>query len=242
MNAMTSSDPQNSPMVQVRGLRKSFILHTQGGIEIPALHDIDLEVPRGECLVLSGPSGAGKSSLLRCLYGNYAPSAGSIRIRHLDKPTEIVSAEPRLVLDIRRRTLGFVSQFLRAIPRVPALELVMEPLLSHAVERAEAKRRACAMLTRLNIPERLWHLAPATFSGGEQQRINIARAMIFDYPILLLDEPTASLDPENRAAVVALIVEARERGAAMIGIFHDRETRDAVATRVLAMDHRKEAA
>ena len=140
----------------------------------------------------------------------------------------LVGAEPRDVLSVRRETLGYVSQFLRVIPRIPALDLVCEPLITLGVDPEAARERAAALLTELRIPERHWSLAPATFSGGEQQRINIARTMVVDYPALLLDEPTASLDAENRRTVIDLILQARRRGAAIVGIFHDEEVRDAV--------------
>jgi len=221
-------------MLRAAGIGKTFTLHGQGGAQIEALADVSLDVERGECVVLVGPSGAGKSTLLRCLYGNYLASAGSIEIRDTSdhgQPVSITGAEPRDVLRLRRGVVGYVSQFLRVIPRVPTLALVAEPLLLHGVAEDQARARAAALLTRLNVPERLWSLAPATFSGGEQQRVNIARGLIAGHPLLLLDEPTASLDAQNRDAVAGLIVEARERGAAIVGIFHDEETRNKVATR-----------
>lgn len=218
--------------VQVETLGKSFVLHTQGSVELPVLQDINLRAHAGECLVLHGPSGAGKSTLLRCLYGNYLPAAGSIRVRSGDAWVELAGAEPRTVLALRRRTLGYVSQFLRAVPRVPAVDVVAEPLRQRGVDKAVALGRATALLERLDIPAKLWSLAPATFSGGEQQRVNIARGLIADYPVLLLDEPTASLDRRNRDEVVALIREAVARGAAVIGIFHDPGVRERLADRV----------
>ncbi|WGS53900.1 phosphonate C-P lyase system protein PhnL [Paraburkholderia sp. D15] len=225
-------------MLRAVGIGKTFTLHGQGGVRIDALADVSLDVERGECVVLVGPSGAGKSTLLRCLYGNYLASAGSIRIRdaaHDDRPVTITGAEPHDVLRLRRGVVGYVSQFLRVIPRVPTLMLVAEPLLSRGVAEDEARERAAALLARLNVPRRLWTLAPATFSGGEQQRVNIARGLIAEHPLLLLDEPTASLDAENRDVVADLIVEARERGAAIVGIFHDEDTRNKVATRRLEL-------
>lgn len=222
----------DSLRVEVRGLAKSFVLHTQGGIELPVLEGIDLRAHAGECLVLHGPSGAGKSTLLRCLYGNYLAPRGSIRVRSGDVWVELAGAEPRAVLDLRRHTLGYVSQFLRAVPRVPALDVVAEPLRRRGVDEREARGRAMTLLERLDIPAKLWSLAPATFSGGEQQRVNIARGLVADYPILLLDEPTASLDCRNRDQVAALIRKAVVGGAAVIGIFHDADMRAALADRV----------
>ncbi|WP_420816183.1 phosphonate C-P lyase system protein PhnL [Paraburkholderia phosphatilytica] len=221
-------------MLHARDVSKTFTLHGQGGVRIDALHDVSLDVERGECVVLVGPSGAGKSTLLRCLFGNYLASAGTIALRDDGTPLghlPLTGAEPRDVLHLRRSVVGYVSQFLRVIPRVSTLALVAEPLVSRGVDETEANQRAAALLERLNVPARLWSLAPATFSGGEQQRVNIARGLIAGHPVLLLDEPTASLDAENRDVVADLIIEARERGAAIVGIFHDEDTRAKVATR-----------
>jgi alpha-D-ribose 1-methylphosphonate 5-triphosphate synthase subunit PhnL len=225
----------DSPALLVRGLSKTFILHTRGGTRIEAFSGLDLEVRTGECLALHGPSGAGKSTLLRLLYANYKPCAGSILVRHGESVVDMATASPRVVLSVRHSTLGYVSQFLRVIPRVPCLELVAEQLAAHGEEAGRAREKAGTLLARLRIPERLWNLAPATFSGGEQQRVNIARGFICSYPILLLDEPTASLDAANRKTVVTLIEEAKAGGAAVVGIFHDEAVRGAVADRVFAL-------
>ncbi|CKI05664.1 phosphonate C-P lyase system protein PhnL [Achromobacter xylosoxidans] len=224
-----------TPMIEVRGLGKMFTLHNQGGIRLPVLEAVDFDAAAGDCLVLAGPSGTGKSTLLRCLYGNYLATEGSIRVRAGDSWVELVGAPEQRILALRRDVIGYVSQFLRVIPRVSALDVVAEPLRMAGIDAGEARERAAAMLRRLNVPQRLWGLAPATFSGGEQQRVNIARGFIARHPILLLDEPTASLDPDNRAVVVALIREARAAGRCLLGIFHDEEVRDAVASRVLAL-------
>ena len=220
------------PVLRVSGLNKSFVMHAQGGLALRVLEDVALSVAPGECLALVGPSGAGKSTLLRSLYGNYRPQTGSIRIRHREAWVELANAEPRTTLDVRRHTLGFVSQFLRVIPRVATVDVVAEPMLRLGASPEQARDRAQFLLSLLGIPERLWQLPPATFSGGEQQRVNIARSLIADYPVLLLDEPTASLDVANRDGVIDLIRQRREAGAAIVGIFHDVAVRDALATRL----------
>ncbi len=220
------------PVLRVSDLSKSFTMHAQGGLALSVLRNVALAVAPGECLALVGPSGAGKSTLLRSLYGNYRPQSGSIRVRHDGAWVELVGAEPRLTLDVRRRTVGFVSQFLRVIPRVAAVDVVAEPMLRLGASPEQARARAEFLLGVLGIPERLWSLPPATFSGGEQQRVNIARSLIADYPILLLDEPTASLDTDNRNHVIELIRQRRLQGAAIVGIFHDVTVRDALATRL----------
>jgi alpha-D-ribose 1-methylphosphonate 5-triphosphate synthase subunit PhnL len=223
-------------LIETIALSKTFTLHGRGGLQLPVFAGIDLSVRPGECLALTGHSGSGKSSLLRCLYGNYGASSGDVRIRHQDRWVNLSSAAPRDVFDVRRRTLGYVSQFLRVIPRVSTLDIVADPLRRLGLGADEARVQAANWLKRLNLHEHLWHLPPATFSGGEQQRVNIAHGMITAPPVLLLDEPTASLDADNRRAVVELIHAAREQGAAIVGIFHDDEVREAVATRCLDVE------
>ncbi|WP_415855125.1 phosphonate C-P lyase system protein PhnL, partial [Sinomonas sp. G460-2] len=224
------------PTLAVSGVDKTFTMHLQDGKQLPVLRGVTFEVYSGECVVLGGTSGAGKSTILKMVYGNYAADGGSILV-NAGVPVDIASADPRRVLAARRDSLGYVSQFLRCVPRVPALQVVAEPLTERGVSIAEARDRAAALLKRLAIPERLWSLPPATFSGGEQQRVNIARGFITDLPLLLLDEPTASLDAANRDVVVGLIAEKRARGVAMLGIFHDAEVRSRVADRVIDVEH-----
>jgi alpha-D-ribose 1-methylphosphonate 5-triphosphate synthase subunit PhnL len=226
-------------MLRAQRVGKTFTLHSQGGVHIVALDDVSLDVRKGECVVLSGESGAGKSTFLRCMYGNYLTTRGAISVRDdtvAQRHIVLGQASPHDVLRLRRTTMGYVSQFLRAIPRVASIDLVSEPLIARGVTEDEARHRAGELLARLNVPRRLWTLAPATFSGGEQQRVNIARGLIAEHPLLLLDEPTASLDAENRQVVADLISDARLRGAAIVGIFHDEDTRERVATRVVRLE------
>ncbi len=214
-------------MIEISDVGKRFVLHNQGGAVLPVIAGASLTVAPGECVALVGASGAGKSTLMRMIWGNYRCDEGSIRVAGV----ELCNAEPRAVIALRRQSLGYVSQFLRVIPRVPTVQIVAEPLLAQGVGEDMALARAQAMLARLNIPERLWGLSPTTFSGGEQQRVNIARGFIHDWPVMLLDEPTASLDAANRAVVLELITQAKARGAAILGIFHDAEARAAVCDR-----------
>jgi len=223
------------PLLELRSLRKHFELHHQHDTHINVLEDLDLQLFPGECVVLAGPSGAGKSTLLRVIYANYRISSGALFIRHDGELLDMATASPQQIIDVRRRSLGYVSQFLRVIPRVPALDIVAEPLIESGCDIAQARQQAGALLHRLNVPERLWQLPPGTFSGGEQQRVNIARGLIVPRPILLLDEPTASLDAANRHIVARLLEEARAKGAAILGIFHDEDMRDRVATRLFSM-------
>ena len=220
-------------MIDIADAAKTFTMHLQGGIELPVVSCVTFQVNPGECVVLSGPSGAGKSSILKMIFGNYRCDSGRIGIRHRGALIDLAAAEPRQVLKVRRSTIGYVSQFLRAVPRVATIDVVAEPLIVNGMARAEAQARAGELLHRLNIPERLWQLPPATFSGGEQQRVNIARGFISDLPILLLDEPTASLDAANRAVVVELIAEKKRHGVAMVAIVHDDEIRHLIADRIV---------
>ena len=220
-------------LLSVSGLGKTFTMHLQGGLQLPVLSNASFDVHAGECVVLGGPSGAGKSSILKMIYGNYAAGEGSVVFDRGGAPVDIAGADPRTVMALRRDVVGYVSQFLSVVPRVSALNVVAEPLLARGVGGDEARQAAAALLSRLNLPERLWALPPATFSGGEQQRVNIARGFITGHPVLLLDEPTASLDARNRAVVIDMIAEKKREGKALLGIFHDEEVRQAVADRVV---------
>ncbi len=234
--------PSADTMIAIEGLAKRFVLHHQGGAEIPVLAGLDLTVRAGECVALVGPSGVGKSTILRCLYGNYLASAGHLWLRHDGRMVDLAALEPQAVLALRRQTIGYVSQFLRVVPRVPALDIVAEPLIADGLDEAAARRRAADLLSRLRIPPALWPLAPATFSGGEQQRVNIARGFAVAQPILLLDEPTAALDDGNRRTVVAMIGERKQAGTAIVGIFHDEAVRDQVADRLFDIAAARQAA
>ena len=216
-------------MIRIENLSKSFTLHNQGGAAIPVMAGAALTVNPGECVGLTGQSGAGKSTLMRMVYGNYLAAGGRLFVGDLD----VATAQPREIIALRRETLGYVSQFLRVVPRVPTLDVVAEPLLALGTPAGEARDRAADLLKRLNIPERLWSLSPTTFSGGEQQRVNIARGFAHAYPALLLDEPTASLDAANREVVLRLIEEAKAGGAAVLGIFHDEAARTRVCDRLV---------
>ncbi len=229
-------------MLEAENLAKTFVLHLQGGTRIPVLDGAGIELHAGQCVALTGPSGAGKSTLMRTLYGSYRVDSGRILVRHHGAMVDIAGADPRTVLAVRRDTLGYVSQFLRVVPRVSALEVVAEAATLRGTPYEQARTEAAALLTKLNIPHRLHALPPATFSGGEQQRINLARGFIGGHPILLLDEPTASLDAVNRDIVIGMINDAKARGTALAGIFHDSQVRDAVADATLEVAPLQEAA
>ncbi|WP_208350278.1 phosphonate C-P lyase system protein PhnL [Pseudaestuariivita rosea] len=214
-------------MIELKNVSKTFTLHNQNSAVIEVLGNVNLTVAPGECVALTGSSGAGKSTLMRMIYGNYLSQSGVISI----DGTDLVQAAPRDIIRLRREVLGYVSQFLRVVPRVPTLDVVAQPLRSLGVPAETAENRARDLLSRLNILPSLWSLSPTTFSGGEQQRVNIARGFAHNYPALLLDEPTASLDPTNREVVLTLIEEAKARKSAIIGIFHDEAARSRVCDR-----------
>ncbi len=222
-------------MLKIENLNKEFTLHQQGGVQISVFDNLNLEINAGEAVALTGPSGRGKSSLLKLIYGTYRANSGSVSVMHDGSWANVTSATPLEMLNIRRNTIGYVTQFLRVIPRVPAELVVAEPLMDRGVEQKMAVAQARGLLQRLNIPERLWHLSPMTFSGGEQQRVNIARGFAAHFPVLLIDEPTASLDSDNRERVLQLIDEACARGCAVVGVFHDEEERKRACSREIAL-------
>lgn len=217
-----------TPLI-VSDVAKTFTMHLRGGIRLPVFERLSFTLKAGKCAVLAGPSGAGKSTVMKMVYGNYGVDCGQIIVNHRGRLADIASADPRLVLDIRRHTVGYVSQFLRVVPRVSALDVAAEPLVERGESQQSARARASELFERLNLPKALWSLPPATFSGGEQQRVNIARGFITSHTVLLLDEPTASLDAVNRQVVMDLIGEKKQCGVALLGIFHDRDVREAVA-------------
>jgi alpha-D-ribose 1-methylphosphonate 5-triphosphate synthase subunit PhnL len=229
----------SSPLLSMQAVSKEFVLHLQSSTSLPVLNNFSLELLPGECVRLSGPSGTGKSTVLKLVFGNYRATAGHIWVRSTDgEMVDITQANARTALHLRSHAMGYVSQFLRVIPRVAAIDIVAEPLLDgldSAFSPAQAREQAAHWLKRLRIAPSLWQLPPATFSGGEQQRINIARSFIKPRPLLLLDEPTASLDPENTQTVIELISEARAQGIGILGIFHDNVVAQAVASRTVPM-------
>lgn len=241
------------PVLRVEGLGKAFTLHLRDGLVLSVLDQVSLQVDAGECVALVGASGRGKSTLLKCLFGSYGVDRGAMWLHTGASAIDLALATPQQWLALRRRTLSHVSQFLRVLPRIGALDIVADRLLQaqetpagapaedEPRRLAEARATAAELLARLNLPPALWSLPPATFSGGEQQRVNIARGLVQPARLLLLDEPTASLDAANRRVVVALINEAKARGTAVLGVFHDEEVRDAVANRCVRLDAQETA-
>lgn len=223
-------------LLHATGLTKSFTLHTQGSIHLPVLQNVSLTIDAGECVALVGISGSGKSTFMRSLYGNYRIDQGEIWINHQQRWVDLPQLQDHELIAVRQHTLGYVSQFLRVIPRVSALDVAAEPLMELGVDTEAAREQVRGLFRQLNLPERLWSLSPTTFSGGEKQRVNIARAFAAPHPVLLLDEPTSALDAANREAVIQLIINAKKAGRAMVSIFHDEDVRDRVCNRTLMFE------
>ncbi|MGF6637844.1 alpha-D-ribose 1-methylphosphonate 5-triphosphate synthase subunit PhnL [Paraburkholderia sp. MM5496-R1] len=209
-----------SAILTVKNLSKHFTLHDQRKT-IPSCANVSFAVEPGALSALIGPTGAGKSSVLKCIYRSYLPSAGSVLFRtEAGETVDLAQASEHDVLALRKHQIGFVTQFLHCLPRKAAVDVVAEPLLVRGATRAEARDNARGLLDALNVPERLWEVPPATFSGGEKQRVNLARGLVARPRLLLLDEPTASLDPRTTGKIVEILQAIKAEGVAMLAIFH----------------------
>jgi alpha-D-ribose 1-methylphosphonate 5-triphosphate synthase subunit PhnL len=224
-------------ILEVDALQKEFTLHILNNKKIRALNRVSFNLHEGEIVGLTGKSGAGKSTLMKCIHRTYLPSGGRI-VMHTERgPLDLASAREHEVLAIRKNEMTYCSQFLHAIPRVPALEVVSEHLLRKGGSRNEALALARECFARLGLPEELWDAYPSTFSGGEQQRVNICRAIISKPRLLLVDEPTASLDARTKDAVIEMILELKARATAIILITHDEYSLSRMADRCLRLEH-----
>jgi alpha-D-ribose 1-methylphosphonate 5-triphosphate synthase subunit PhnL len=230
---MPNAPDTPSWILNLENIEKEFVFHHQQGTKMTVFNGFSHAFYPGNAAILSGPSGSGKSTLLRMIYGTYKTESGHIRVRHQGRQVDVAGASPALIYALRRDTIGYVSQFLRVVPRVSALDTVIEPLLARGVAPEQAADAGRTLLERLHIPSTMWHLSATTFSGGEQQRINLARGFIAPYPILLLDEPTASLDLKNRETVIQLIMEALKNNTCVIGVFHDPADHRSFADQVI---------
>lgn len=223
-------------ILKVESLVKRFHLALTRDIDVCALDGVSFEVPQGRFLGISGPSGVGKSTILKCIYRTYLPTSGHVWYRSaLFGEIDLANASERQISLLRAQEIGYVSQFLKVIPRVTAIDVVAGRLIPFDYTWQQARQRAQLLLEMLHVPKDLWDAYPATFSGGEQQRINLARGFITRPRLLLLDEPTASLDDGMKQHVVELILKMKQEGVTMVGIFHDQDTMKRVADSVLNM-------
>ena len=226
--------------LEVKDLNKTFKVHTRGSIEVKGFENINLTVKNGEFLSLFGPSGAGKSSILKTLYRTYTTTSGSIIFTRDDKSNiDISSASESEILNLRKSEIGYVSQFLQILPRVSAVDVVSEQLIFKGESESISREKAKELLAYLSIREELFDLSPLTFSGGEQQRVNIAKGIIAPKSLLLLDEPTASLDKSNTMKVVEKLKDLKKQGVAMVGIFHDLEAMKKISDRIYELERVK---
>lgn len=226
--------------IKVRNISKEFTVHTRGGIKINGYDDINFEVHKGEFISLYGPSGMGKSSILKALYRTYTTTSGDILFTKEDGTSiNIASCDESTMLDLRKNDIGYVSQFLQVLPRISAVDVVAQPLIDKGEIVEVAQQKAKEMLAYLSIKEELFDVSPLTFSGGEQQRVNIAKGIIAPKSVLLLDEPTASLDKTNTMKVIEKLLEIKKQGVAMIGIFHDLDAMRAISDKVYDLKEKK---
>ena len=223
------------PVLSIRGLTKSFTLHTIDGRTVSSLRGVDLDVSAGEHVVLSGPSGAGKSSLLRCVHRSYLPDAGTVTLHTGTGPIELTALPDRALARLRGRELGFVSQFLATPPRTGPLEVVAAAARRRGLDRVEAVEAAAEALRALGLDEALWDVDCGVLSGGERQRVNLAAGTVRPPRLLLLDEPVSALDPANRERALTLVESLTARGVAVLAVFHDADAMRRLATRVVAL-------
>ena len=227
---------EHRAVIRCESLSKTFVIHVRGGTRLQAFRDVSFTAEKGTFLGIRGPSGSGKSSLLKCLYRTYVPSSGEIWYTDAGRETRnLAAADEHTILRLRRQEIGYVSQFFPVIPRVSALDTIANGMVARGFPREESTARARDLLGRLSIPRPLWDMFPSTFSGGEKQRINIIHAVIAQPRLLLLDEPTASLDPDSAREAVSLILELKNQGTAMIGVFHDAALLSRLSDQVVEM-------
>ncbi|MEM9832721.1 MAG: phosphonate C-P lyase system protein PhnL [Bacteroidota bacterium] len=230
-------------ILDIRNLRKDFVLHILNDKHIEALHDLNFQINSGEVVGLAGKSGSGKSSLIKCIYRTYLATSGEILYRSADNQViDLATASDYEILALRKSEITYCSQFLRVIPRVSAVDVVAEPLVIRGSDWESARSQARDYLQALGLPQELWDAFPATFSGGEQQRINVARAIIARPRFLLIDEPTASLDQVTKDVVIDLVLRLKAKGTSVLCISHDAYTMERLADRTIELKEGRLAA
>ena len=218
-------------ILEVNDLSKAFNLHILNNKKIEALSDINFTMQEGEIIGLTGKSGSGKSSLMKCIYRTYLASSGQIIYTSKDGKLDLVKADDHRVIELRKTEINYCSQFLSVIPRVTAVDVVCENLFRIEKDKDVARAKAKQMLEELALPGELFDAFPVTFSGGEQQRINVARAIIASPRFLLIDEPTASLDARTKDVVIDMILGLKQNGTSVLCISHDEYTLERLCDR-----------
>lgn len=227
-------------MVKIENLSKEFFIHIRNDAQIEGFDKINLEIKEGSLTAVTGPSGCGKSSLLKCIYRTYTPTDGHVWYMSEDgKRIDLASAEPWEIIRLRKKEIGYVSQFFHVIPRVSAIDILIHTQTAQGVAEFKARKKAEEYLSSVGIAENLWDMYPSTFSGGEKQRLNIVNALITEPRFLLLDEPTASLDMVSKEWVMNLILKLKAKGTAMLGVFHDEIAIQTLADKRYEMREKK---
>lgn len=230
----------SAPLLKIEGLAKSFYMHAKQR-QIPSAKDIYFNVYSGRLTGLIGATGVGKSTVLKAIYRTYLPCRGRMIYKTAaGQNVDLATVDEHTILSLRKREIGFVTQFLFALPRQPAIDVVASPLYKQGITKSDGREKAASILRRLHIPETLWTLSPMTFSGGERQRINLARGVIGRPRLLLLDEPTASLDRDTTNDVCQMISELKHEGTGILAIFHDQDLVQRMADSVYCLDRKKE--
>jgi alpha-D-ribose 1-methylphosphonate 5-triphosphate synthase subunit PhnL len=228
----------NTPLLEVKSLYKTFHLHILNNKKIEALENVSFSMNKGEIVGLIGKSGSGKSSLMKCIYRTYLPSSGEILFNSDSFGLiDIAKATDHEILQLRKNDITYCSQFLHVIPRVSALNVVASGAVNRGISKEEALEKANDLLQQLGLPEDLKDAFPSTFSGGEQQRINIARAIIAPPKLLVIDEPTSSLDLKTKNVVIDIILKLKDKGVSVLCISHDQHTLDTMCDRLVAMEN-----
>lgn len=222
-------------ILEIQGLSKNFYLHEQNR-EIKSLKEITFSLVKGDFIGIVGTSGAGKSTVLRCIYRTYLASAGSVVYDSLSYgKLNLANATERQIIHLRKAEMGYVSQFLTILPRTTARQHVINGALDAGFSTEESTQKAEEMLRYFKLNDNLWDIYPNTFSGGEKLRLNLAHAMVKAPRLLLLDEPTASLDNNTKVLVKELLVKLKSQGTSMIGIFHDLEFMEGLCDQVYSI-------
>ncbi|MCC0638101.1 MULTISPECIES: phosphonate C-P lyase system protein PhnL [unclassified Clostridioides] len=222
-------------ILEVNNFSKDFELHALNKT-IKACSEINFTISKGEFLGIIGKSGAGKSTILKSIYKTYIPTTGEIIFNsEIYGKIDLSTIGDREMINLRKKEIGYVSQFLKTLPRITAIELVVHSLIESGFEKDCAYDMAKDILTQFEIKENLWDAYPNNFSGGEKLRLNLAQAMVKKPRLLLLDEPTASLDNQSKIYVKEKMLELKNQGTTMIGIFHDIEFMETVIDKTFTM-------